>query len=368
MFHGSVVKAIASGMRTYPKILHVLKNKLGIRGNIDEYQSFAAHMEHLFSAHVVSVVRKTSQVIELTIHAPLAAKHFKPGQFYRLQNFETLAPRVDHTLFQMEPLALISAECDVTHGTLTFIVIENSANAKLCALLKPGEPVSLMGPTGARAKIPTAHETVLVVGNETSFAFLRNYGAALRANGNRVIYAVQVNNQEEVYCQSQLEAAADIILWLTKTGAPTNKNRTQDFSFNGNDIVKTIAENANNLGLSNVDRIYVVGDPDLLRRFQAARKTLFKDLLLKDPIVIGSVYGNMQCMLKGVCAQCLQWQIDPETGQRTKAVFACSWQDQPLEIIDIDHIDERQMQNRLLEQLSKLWIDHLFVRYNIERV
>jgi hypothetical protein len=80
------------------------------------------------------------------------------------------------------------------------------------------------------------------------------------------------------------------------------------------------------------------------------------------------VYGNMQCMLKGVCAQCLQWQIDPETGQRTKAVFACSWQDQPLEVIDIDHLDARRMQNTVHEKISGLWVDHLFKNYDIKRV
>ena len=117
-----------------------------------------------------------------------------------------------------------------------------------------------------------------------------------------------------------------------------------------------------------MDRIYVVGDTELLRRFQAARKTVLKDHLVKDPKVFGSVYGNMQCMLKGVCAQCLQWQIDPETGLRTKAVFACSWQDQPLEIIDIDHMDARQMQNKLMDQLNQLWVDHVFTKYDVARV
>jgi hypothetical protein len=73
-------------------------------------------------------------------------------------------------------------------------------------------------------------------------------------------------------------------------------------------------------------------------------------------------------MLKGVCAQCLQWQIDPETGERTKAVFACSWQDQPLEIIDIDHIDARQLQNRLSNQLTNLWIDYVLTEYGVERI
>ena len=67
----------------------------------------------------------------------------------------------------------------------------------------------------------------------------------------------------------------------------------------------------------------------------------------------------MQCMLKGVCGECLQWQIDPETGKRTKAVFACSWQDQPLEIIDIDHIDERNLQNHVHEKLTELWLNYV---------
>ncbi len=68
----------------------------------------------------------------------------------------------------------------------------------------------------------------------------------------------------------------------------------------------------------------------------------------------------VQClMLKGVCAQCLQWQIDPKTGERTKAVFSCSWQDQPLDIVDIDNLQERLSQNRLSEQINNLWVEYL---------
>ncbi len=353
VFHGSVVKAIASGMRTYPKILTVLQDKLGNLGDENEYRQFAAAMRELFNATVLSVSRKTPTVIELTIKAPLAAKHFKAGEFYRLQNFETLAPRIDHTLLQMEPLALVTAECDNKRGTLTFIVNENSATATLCAALQPGEPVSLMGPTGVRAKIPSAHETVLIIGIASSFAFVRSYGPALRSAGNRVIYICQLKDETELYCREQLENAVDHIIWQQNTNE---------------DAVDTFIKQAKKNTFMDVDRIFVVGDTTLLRRFQFARKTIFKDHLPKDPKVFGSVYGNMQCMLKGVCAQCLQWQIDPETGLRTKAVFACSWQDQPLELIDIDHIDARQMQNRLLDQISKRWVDHLFATYAIPRV
>lgn len=370
------MKAIASGLHTYPKIVAILKRHLKPHADNHEYREFAARMEHLFRAHVINVVRKTHNIVELTICAPLAAKHFKPGQFYRLQNFETLAPRIGHTLLQMEPLALVTAECNRQDGSLTFLVHENNATASLCALLKPGELVSLMGPTGVRAKLPTQPETVLIIGNQSSFAFLRSYGPLLRNAGHRVIYMGQFADKHEVYCQAQLEQAADTIFWFTKGGDGIESTRTSDASFLHTDVMTALIADASGkladshpaLILNTVDRIFIVGDADLLRRFQAARKTALKPYLVKNPKVFGSVYGNMQCMLKGVCAQCLQWQIDPETGERTKAVFACSWQDQPLEMIDIDHIDARQFQNRLHEAMSKWWVDYLFAEYPVMRV
>ena len=59
----------------------------------------------------------------------------------------------------------------------------------------------------------------------------------------------------------------------------------------------------------------------------------------------------MQCMLKGICAQCLQWQIYPETGERKKAVYACSWQDQPIDLIDWQAFDDRFEQHGAVKRL-----------------
>jgi hypothetical protein len=272
----------------------------------------------------------------------------------------------------MEPLALVATECDKAQGLLTFIVIEQNATTKLCALLKPGEFVSLMGPTGVRAKIPDEHETVLIVGKQSSLPFVRSYGKFMRASGNRVIYLGQFANKEEVYCQSLIEKATDKVIWLTEKGESITPNRPTDISYRDKDIIKALSvellADKNTFSLVDVDRIFVVGDTNLLRQFQAARQTILKNSFPKNPRVFGSVYGNMQCMLKGVCAQCLQWQIDPETNQRTKAVFACSWQDQPLEIIDIDHIDARQWQNRLLDKITHLWVDHLFALHPLPKI
>ena len=81
---------------------------------------------------------------------------------------------------------------------------------------------------------------------------------------------------------------------------------------------------------------------------------------------IGTVGSPMQCMLKGVCAQCLQWQIDPATGERTRPVFSCAGQDQPLTWIDLDNLGARQRQNRLLDWLTGAWMDHVLEQANAQ--
>lgn len=375
VFHGSVVKAIAGGFRTYPKVMNILKNQLENK-NIYDYHHFAQYIKNQFSARVELLIRKTKNILELTIFAPLALKHFQPGQFYRLQNFETLAHRANDTLLQMEPLALVPAEVDRNSHTITFIVDEKSASAKLCATLKHGDQVTLMGPTGVRAKLPTSGETILIIGHAASLPFIRCYGTELKRRGNRVIYFGQFENSDEVYCQEKIEAATDFIIWQYKQGEALQKNRSTDLiSFENNVlhgllqyIEKQKLEKNYPIPIMDVDRIFLIGDTCLLRSFQHEHKNLFKKIFVKKPKIYGSVHANMQCMLKGVCAQCLQWQLDPETGKRHKAVFACSWQYQPLEKIDINHLNERQKQNSLLETLNKLWIDNIFLQNAIERI
>jgi len=368
VFHGNVVKAIASAQRTYPKILKLFNDKLFQLGAEDEYRTFNSRMNHLFNSTVHSQKRLSPSTLALTIKAPIATHHYKPGQFFRLQNLETHAIQIKDAMLQMEPLALQVARCDHEAGLLTFLVHENSAAAKMCATLKSNEPVSLMGPTGVRTKIPSEHETIVIIGNTNSYAFLSSVGLAMHHAGNQVIFVGLLENKEEAYYQAECEQATDAIVWLVKSEEQVECHRPQDVSIHCDDFIPAIFNQINQIRLSEADRIYLIGDTQLLQQFQSARKTTLKTELVKDPKIFAAVYGNMQCMLKGVCAQCLQWQIDPETGERTKAVFTCSWQDQPLELIDIDHINERQQQNRLLNQLSDLWIEYVYRHHPIARV
>jgi hypothetical protein len=71
---------------------------------------------------------------------------------------------------------------------------------------------------------------------------------------------------------------------------------------------------------------------------------------------IGSINSPMQCMMKEICAQCLQAHKDPVTGEET-IVFSCFNQDQALECVDFTALHERLGQNSLEEKLTALWID-----------
>jgi hypothetical protein len=71
---------------------------------------------------------------------------------------------------------------------------------------------------------------------------------------------------------------------------------------------------------------------------------------------IGSINSPMQCMMKEICAQCLQLQIDPLTGAR-RYVFSCFNQDQPLDAVDFDGLAQRLGQNSLQEKLTARWVE-----------
>ena len=72
-------------------------------------------------------------------------------------------------------------------------------------------------------------------------------------------------------------------------------------------------------------------------------------------------------MMKEVCAQCLQPQVDPATGERT-VVFSCFNQDQALDRVDFPALHERLAQNGAQEKLTAQWIDRALRRLHARGV
>jgi NADPH-dependent glutamate synthase beta subunit-like oxidoreductase/NAD(P)H-flavin reductase len=369
-FNGSVVKAVASGYRTWPKIMAALGEAASEPDDDMEYAAFRDDMQDLFQPRLISVNRCAVNAVELTIHAPLAARHFLPGKIYRLQNYEQLAAVVGNTRLQTETMAITGSKVDAEHGTVTLIVLERGASSRLAATFKPGEPIALMGPSGTYAHVPH-NQTLLIVTDRIGATGVRALVPALKAAGNKVLLFLSFRNPGEVFCRDEFEQASDEIVWVSLDGEIETR-RAQDKSYTGDvrDALKAYA--AGRLGgafrFEDLDRLYFMGGGCLVQRLRDLKNNELKDKFAKNPPATGSVYGAMQCMLKGVCSQCLQWQVDPATGKRTKAVFACSWQDQPLDLPDYDSLQERLAQNRLSEHLTNLWVEHLFATHPIARV
>ena len=74
-------------------------------------------------------------------------------------------------------------------------------------------------------------------------------------------------------------------------------------------------------------------------------------------IAITSLNSPMQCMMKGVCSQCLQRKINDDG--KEEYFYSCSKQDQNMEGFDFDFLHKRCEQNSLAEKTSKMWINFL---------
>ncbi len=368
-FFGNVVKAMGGAKRGYPIVSRALAAQPATK---IPGPSLIAEAREDLSATVHVVRRLTPTIIEVVIKAPAAARAFRPGQFYRLQNFEVLAthddePGIGRTVLNMEGLAMTGAWTDPSAGLVSVIVLEMGGSSDLCALLKPGEPVILMGPTGTPTEIH-ANTTVALVGGGLGNAVLFSIGAATRAAGSKVIYFAGYKAIRDRYKVAEIERAADVIVWCCDEapGFAPNPDRPQDRTFVGN-IVQGMATYASGgLGvqavkLADAEHMIVIGSDLMMQAVGAARHSLLAPFLKAGHTAVGSINSPMQCMMKEVCAQCLQPQTDPVTGART-VVFSCFNQDQALDRVDFAALHDRLGQNGTQEKLTAQWINRTLRR------
>jgi NADPH-dependent glutamate synthase beta subunit-like oxidoreductase/NAD(P)H-flavin reductase len=357
-FSGNVVKAMGSAKQGYPVISRVLSRR---NPSSPTPKDLRSQLDEELRPMVHEVVRLTPNIVEIVVKAPIAARAFQPGQFYRLQNYETLARRVDGTTLAMEGLALTGASVDAEKGLLSTIVLEMGGSSDLCAQLHPGEPVILMGPTGTPTETP-GHETVLLAGGGLGNAVLFSIGQQLRASRSRVVYFAGYKKIIDRYKVEEIEKAADVVIWCCDEAPGFTPGRVQDSAFVGNIVEGMAAYGRGELGdaeipLHSVDRLIVIGSDGMMRGVQQARHGILQPFLKPDHHAIGSINSPMQCMMKEICAQCLQLHKDPVTGEET-VVFSCANQDQPLDQVEFNSLRTRLSQNGAQEKLTKMWIDH----------
>lgn len=361
VYAGSVVKAMASAKHGAKQVAQLYAPSM-LSGTHGEAESSAAplsfralchNLKERWNATVRRVQRLTPNAVEIQIHAPAATSAFQPGQFYRLQNLGTPA---------MESLALTGAEHNPEQGWLSLVALELGSSSALCQSLQPGEPVVLMGPTGTPTELPHG-ELVCLVGGGLGNAVLLSIAHALRRNQCQVLYIAGYKRTEDRFKHDLIETGSDQVVWACENdpGSAWSK-REQDLIFTGN-VVQALQAYAEGrlpstlFSLQKVRRFIVIGSDRMMNAVRQARHTTLQPYLSPRHVAIGSINSPMQCMMKGICAQCLQRQVDPLTGEE-RFVFSCENQDQPLDAVDFEFLHQRLAQNSLLEKLSRWSTEH----------
>jgi NADPH-dependent glutamate synthase beta subunit-like oxidoreductase/NAD(P)H-flavin reductase len=369
-YAGNVVKAMASAKDGYPFVTKLFARELMTIERSPEAQAqrdaqwsdLLRTLDDGLLAVVHQVNRLTPTIVEVVVRAPFAAQHFEPGQFFRLQNFEANAPVIDGTRLTMEGIALTGAWTDPERGLLSLIVLELGGSSRLVAQLKVGEPVVVMGPTGAPTEIPR-NETVLLAGGGLGNAVLFSIARAFKDNGCKVVYFAGYKKKDDVFKRDEIEAGTDQVIWSVDAGDPIAPRRPQDRGFTGN-IVQSIlnyAQNTPQTDLGTINRLIAIGSDGMMRAVKDARHGVLAPYLNADHVGIGSINSPMQCMMKQVCAQCLQRHVDPITGKES-FIFSCFNQDQPLDSVDFTNLRARLRQNTVVEKMTNLWLTRLLAK------
>ncbi|WP_342170009.1 FAD-dependent oxidoreductase [Rickettsia endosymbiont of Seladonia tumulorum] len=279
-YSGSVVKALANSKDGYEAINKKLaNNNPNFKG---DYKNFVKQLDDLLISKVHKINILGDKIFELVIHSPLAARNFKPGQFFRLQNYSNDITKL------IEPLALSVADINVESGLISFIIYDVGKSTNLCKLFSEEEKVVLMGPSGMPLEIPN-NKRIIVIDTEPN---------------NVLIKTLKDNNNE--------------VMFFTYPEIKTQK-------------------------LTLIDRVIINASPEIAEELKSLK------IFGESAEIIVSVNSSMQCMMKGICGQCIQ-KVEDER----KYIFACSCQNQKAEIVDFESLKIRLHQNSLQEKMKKL--------------
>ena len=239
-------------------------------------------------------------------------------------------------------------------------------SSDLCALLKPGEPVVLMGPTGTPTETPPG-ETVVLVGGGLGNAVLFSIGRALRAAGSKVLYFAGYKKRIDRYKDRRDRGRGRRGRLVLRRGArlraapPAGPRLRRQHRRRRWWPTRSGELGPQPIPFADTDRIIAIGSDRMMAAVARARHGVLAPYLKPHHVAIGSINSPMQCMMKEICAQCLQPHVDPATGKESY-VFSCFNQDQPLDQVDFAGLDQRLGQNGVQEKLTALWIDRCLDR------
>lgn len=328
-YAGSVVKAIASAKYGYADVAKKLDSNTAKNKKINW---------EFFDAKIIDIFKLTNNIVEICVLAPLAASTFQPGQFYKLQNFEANAQNIADFKMLMEPIALTPKRVDKKNGTINFVILNIGSSSAMVSLLKNGEKISLMGPIGKPVEI-LKNKTILLIGGGQFNLGMIEVAKAMKKNNNKIFWLAGYRNIDEMLYAADIKKYADK-LWICTQTTATEKT-----------IIGTVVDGLQELHTQHlfqeIDQILIYGTTHM----QKAVKKVLLDLNFTKSVMC-NMNLPMQCMLQGICGQCLCVGTD-----QTK-IFCCKEQDVKLNDINFNNVENRAFSNGLLEKVSRMWLNH----------
>ncbi len=166
---------------------------------------------------ILDAKQLASDVKWFKIHAPLVAKHRKPGQFVILRLRET-----------GERIPLTIADTDREAGTIELIVKAiGKTTTELCAKEKGDDITDVMGPLGMPTEIEKVGHAVLI-GGGVGTAVIYPLAKALREMGNYVTSITGGRTKELVVLEKELGDVSDAVFACTDDGSHGFKGTVAD--------------------------------------------------------------------------------------------------------------------------------------------
>ena len=348
IFEGNVVKAMASAKEGSKEIL---QNLLHIKSQFEG--DFWGLIKRDFLVQIQSINRLSDHVVELVVKAPLLASQTKVGQIFRLQNYHVLAKEINGQIMAMEGVTVTALSVDPKAGLISGIVVETGGSTSLIKNFSEGEPCIFMGPSGKPTEIPQ-NETVVFVGGGRGNQPLTALAEAFSANGCKVLFFAGYRKKSYIVREERMKkSCAELIISIEDEPA-------QAGHFQGSviDSLKNYFLTTHHLPLTTkIDRIFTIGNDRLMHEVAKLRHEKTIPAFAEAKHAIASLNSSMQCMLKGVCSQCLQKRVN-EKGE-VEFFYSCADQDQDMDRFDFINLHNRCEQNSLSEKMTRFWISDL---------
>jgi NADPH-dependent glutamate synthase beta subunit-like oxidoreductase/NAD(P)H-flavin reductase len=344
-FSGNVVKAMASAKKGYPIINKILPKP----AKSINFANFSQNLSNLLQAKIEKITKLSNDITEIIIKAPFAAKNFKEGQIYRLQNYHYFAQKKYDTSLDAEPLAVTATE--INGNKISFIIVKSGISSKIISQLPIGQRVILMGPTGSKSNI-VANKNILLIGGTLGNAAFLSIAKALKSANCKIIYINALKKECDLYYQEKIERFTDQIIYCFEKLDNFNIKRPKDLVFKGNigQIMEKLANDHRLLiPFGKIDHIMAIGSNKMMESVKIAKDNKLKGIFKNDAEFLLRTNSPMQCMMKQICAQCLQKHIDPESGEEYFS-YSCFKQDQNIDQISFKHLSDRLANNSLQEK------------------